>query len=57
MQEIQIMNNKEKKKKSFSEIFLLDRLNFLIIGYSEQIIILAIDKNNPLIIPFEEMVF
>ena len=57
MQEIQIMNNKEKNKKTFSEIFLLDRLNFLIIGYSEQIIILVIDKNNPLIIPFEEMVF
>ena len=57
MQEIQIMNNKEKNKKTFNEIFLLDRLNFLIIGYSEQIIILVIDKNNHLIIPFEEMVF
>ena len=50
------MNNKEKNEKTFNEIFLLDRLNLLIIGYSEQIIILAIDKNNPLIIPFEEIV-
>jgi len=51
------MNNKEKNKKTFKEILLLDRLNLLIIGYIEQNIILAIDKNNPLIIPFEEIVF
>lgn len=57
MQEIQIINNNEKNKKTFNEILLLDRLNLLIIGYIEQNIILAIDKNNPLIIPFEEMVF